>query len=102
MNNKFWASALLYDGKLKFWRISPNKKSCPEDFYKDFYYANEKMTDFIDTSLCKVENKLFEINETITHEMIFEQLAPEWFRQWKLIENYKGSKPYLDWPTTRP
>lgn len=57
MSDKFWASVLLHDNKIKFWKVSSNKKSCVEDFYKDFHYSGEDMMDFIDDHKCKVESQ---------------------------------------------
>lgn len=96
---QFYASALLYDGKLKFWKISPNKRTSAYDFYKDFMYAGEDMRRYADDPLCTVETKSFEETDAVSNSDIFDRLAPEWFGQWELVENYKGqtpqSKPFI-------
>lgn len=93
-NKVFYASALLVDNKIMFWRISPNKKTNPYDFYKDFYFAGIKMDNFIKAHKCRCAFKAFIQSEKTTNSKIFNELAPKWFKKWEISEFARGSLPY--------
>ncbi len=95
MNKIFYASALLHNEKIKFWKISPNKRSSVEDFSKDFIFAGESLQEFIGKGNFKVVYTQFIESEITTNDDIFNKLAPDWFSQWKLIEGYKGNLPFI-------
>lgn len=88
-----YASALLVDNKIKFWKISGHPKRTVGDFYKAFYYSGENMSNFIDKDNVTVEVTEFVETDDNSNE-IFNVLAPKWFSQWEMIENYKGSSPF--------
>lgn len=94
MSKTIYASALLVDNKIKFWKVSPNKKSTVYDFYKCFYYADEDMRKYIDNPAVRVEVKAFEATDDESNDYIFRLLAPQWFKQWELIDKYVGQPPY--------
>ncbi len=104
MTKTIYASALLVDNKIKFWRVSGNKKSCVGDFDWDFHYVGEEVAECMNNPLCRVEFTEFAESDSVTSEDIFKRLAPEWFGQWPLIEGYQGVSPYLgggEWPGVR-
>jgi hypothetical protein len=90
----FYASALLVDNKIMFWKVSQNLKSTPYDFYRHFYYANINMKKFVSEHNCEVRWLKMEENEQTTNAMIFDEIAPNWFKQWGISEFSKGNKPY--------
>lgn len=90
---KIYASALLVDNKIMFWKISGNPKREVWDFNKEFYYADENPQDYIDKGNVRVAITEFVETEDNNHE-IFCVLAPKWFSQFELHENYKGSSPF--------
>jgi len=91
--NVIWVSVLLVDDKVKFWRISPNRKSAVGDFYKDFYYSGESMDDYIHNSNCRVENTYFIETEDRSANTIHNEVAPIWINMFGFADNYKGQKP---------
>lgn len=94
MNKIFYASVLLHNEKIKFWKVSPNKRSRVEDYYKDFLFCGESLQEFIAHGNFKVEYTQFIESEEMTNDDIFNELAPNWFRRWDLVEGYKGLVPY--------
>lgn len=91
---KIYASALLQDGKLKFWKVSDRAKKDIHDWYKEFYYAQEKLVEFKEKANWKIEIKEFEQLTDEDNKHIFDVLSVEWFKQFKLVEPYKGKPPY--------
>ncbi len=93
--NTIWASALLVDNKIKFWKVSPHSKKMIYDFYKEFIYSGESIKPYLENKLVRVENMSWEIKDdgSNRHE-IFSILVPKWFSQWNMVENYKGRTPW--------
>ena len=87
---KGYANALLKDGKIMFWYTGRNSCKIPEDFYKDFYYAGLNMLLELQTGKYKL---ITEKIECLDHKS-FSDAATQFYRQFKLHENYKGCKPY--------
>ena len=90
----WWASVLLHDNKIKFWHVSPYRYVSVDDYYKDFMCNGETRNSAVDNPRYSVETTAFIEREEITRDLIFDILAPRWFNQWKLVEGYKGSRPY--------
>jgi hypothetical protein len=83
--HKICASVILKNNKIKFWKVGENplkdkynipalEKEHPEYSYKEQY---------------------FEVNNKFEHNVVFEVEAVEWFRQWDLHEDFKGSSPFV-------
>lgn len=99
MNKTIYASVLLKDNKIISYRISPNKKEKPSDFYKDFIYSEYK-----DWSNCDNEFEVqwmgFEFNDNDDKESyrinnyIFNNIAKEFFKMWEIHPEHFGDKPY--------
>ena len=64
-----FASALLSDGKLIAWRVGYSARE-QHDFYKDFYYAQKKESDFPNVT---VQTKEFVCEEEGTHNTVFNE-----------------------------
>ncbi len=90
---KVWANALLSDGKILFW-YTGDKCSDPYEFYKDFYYADISMLEYCKSHTMKVVNKEFIQNDTKDNYEIFNVLAPDFYKNYKISPDSKGTKPY--------
>lgn len=89
-----YASALLVDNKIKFWRVGESQKTSIADFYKDYYYTKSSMTDDLNKPNVRVVNKIFSVKNDRERNRVFMELAPNWFANYELTRNYKGSLPY--------
>lgn len=81
-----YASVLLLDGKIESWEIGNPPKKSPYDF--SAYWKRNRLNDY--TS----QYTEFVVNNDLEHNEAFEILAREWFKQWPIAEDFKGSKPY--------
>lgn len=82
---KFYANALLKNGKIMFW-WSGDKCNSPYDFYKDFYYSGMNMKKELETG----EYSL--VSQEIS--AIGSQDEENFYRQFEIHEDSKGKKPY--------
>lgn len=94
MKRTVWANALLSDGKILFWSTGNECKSI-YDFYKDFYYSGLP-GNYEDHHKMELVKKSFEQKTAEDNRMIFDELAPEFYRQWEISEDSKGAKPYKE------
>lgn len=91
---ELYTSVLLKDGKIVSWKISPNLKEYPHDFYKDFIYSNTPMGMDVDENYTVEWMKFTFKNEDINN-YVFEKIARTFFKFWEIDEeNYMGVKPY--------
>lgn len=91
-------NVLLKDNMIVCYHISPNKRTMPHDYYKDFFYAGESMED------CDKKYKVewiaiqFEYNEdeesSSLNNYIFEEIAKTFFKRWKIHPKHWGSPAY--------
>ena len=89
-----WANALLSDGKILFWYVGSECKS-KLDFYKDFYFAGIGYMDYEAQHQLKLVKKEFRYkNGEQKSNYIFNVLAPEYFRNYEISPDSKGSPPY--------
>lgn len=85
---KIYASVLLLDNKIENWKVCFNPKySIMEWTLKDWVKFNR--LDEYDTDV-----KEFEVLNDKQHAEVFEELAPEWFKQWKHADDYYLYKAY--------
>ena len=75
------------------YHVSGNPKKEPEDYYKDFYYAE------VVPEYDKYEVKWMSVRapEDISSEFndyIFNSLAREFYKQWKIHPKHMGSPAY--------
>lgn len=88
-----YISCLLKDNMIVAYRISGNLKKEPEDYYKDFIYAGvvakfeEYEVKWMSVSV--PENISLEFND-----YIFNGLAREFYKQWKIHPEHFGSAAY--------
>ena len=90
-----YANAVLSDGKILFWWTG-DECDCPEDFYKDFYYAGINMTEYIETHDVRLV-KIGFVDPTENWDysnLIFNVLSKEFYRQYQISDDFKGEKPY--------
>ena len=98
MRKTLCISAMLKDNMIISWRISPNSKKYPHDYYKDFYYADEDMENC--DEIYEVKYMLVEFEEDdITSEFnnyIFNVTAREFYKHWKIHPNHWGKPAYYE------
>jgi len=81
---KLYASVLLVDDKILFWRVNVRgAKRRVDEFNKDFMYSGRDISDYIDKPNVRVKWDLLETRK-----------IDEWFKQWELVEGYEGQIPY--------
>ena len=90
----FYASVLLVDNKIVFWKVSPNAKTENEDWYKQFYYANLDLVDLLNNHEVKTEFIMLGYDNDKYNSLVFEVLAKEFFKQWEISEIICGADPY--------
>ncbi len=81
-----FASALLLDNKIEQWQVGQKYWESP--FEISAFEQKKRFNDY------KTEFKEFVVNTPEEHDQVFRELAPEWFRQWELVKNYWGYRPY--------
>lgn len=91
-----YANALLSDEKILFWYTGQSPCIAWYDFYKDFYYADIDAIKYEKQHTLRVVKMGFEddTENNDYNELIFEVLAKDFYRQFAISEDSKGSKPY--------
>lgn len=113
--NVIYASVLLQDGKIAGWNVGETPKRSvgdyskivnvlasnvsAEDISKDGRELCDmfKKYDFIEKS-CEVITSEFQYRTSKERAYIFDKLAPMWYSQWELADNYSefnGFLPYI-------
>lgn len=98
MQKKIYINVLLKDNMIVGWHISPNERTMPHDYYKDFIYANKSMENC--DEIYKVKGIAVEFENDDTEESInlnnyiFEVIARDFFKIWKIHPEYFGSPAY--------
>ena len=90
MSDTVWANACLSDGKILFW-YTGSKCQTVYDFYKDFYYACINLTEYEKQHKLELAQK--EIDNADNWKA-FNVLAPDFYRNYEISQDSKGSKPY--------
>lgn len=90
---EIYISCLLKDNMIVAYHISGNPRKEPEDYYKEFYYAE------VVPEYDKYEVKWMSVSvpEDISLEFndhIFNGLAREFYKQWKIHPKHWGSSAY--------
>ena len=97
MIKKLYASVLLSDNEILFWRINNSPKEV-EDFYKDFYYSAIDKQELEKTHTLTAQHIGFEFeedeNNTNVHNYVFSNLAKEYFKLWKISKDSRGTRAY--------
>ena len=90
---EIYISCLLKDNMIVSYHISGNAKKEPEDYYKYFYYAG-----FVpEYDKYEVKWMAVSVPEDISLEFndyIFNGLAREFYKQWKIHPEHLGSAAY--------
>lgn len=95
----FYATALLSDGKILFWRINPSPKNI-YDFYKDFYYAGINQDEYFENHKITTETMGFEYVDSDDelgikkNRLVFKFMAKAFFKLFPISEDAKGESPY--------
>jgi len=84
--HSIFASVLLLDGKIENWKIVNYPKKHPLEFTG--FWKRDRLNDYA------CEWKEFVCNNGKEHNEAFEEWAPEWFKQWLIADDFKGSPPY--------
>jgi hypothetical protein len=83
--HSLFASVLLLDNKIENWKVV----NYPKKTLSFTHYWNlDRLNDYVSF------NKEWIVNNDKEHNQVFEELAPEWFKQWELADNYMWAKPY--------
>lgn len=98
MQKKIYINVLLKDNMIVGWHISPNERTMPHDYYKDFIYANKSMENCDEIYKVKGIAVEFENNDTEEsinlNNYIFEVIARDFFKIWKIHPEHFGSPAY--------
>jgi hypothetical protein len=81
-----YASVLLLDGKIENWKVGGSKKDEPMAW--TIFWKMDRLTDY------KAISKGFEVNTPDEHAKVFDELAPEWFKQWPHADDYRLARAY--------
>ena len=81
-----YASVLLLDGKIENWKVGGYRKEIPGEWKA--YWKLDRLADY------SAFSKAFEVNTPEEHEKVFNELAPEWFKQWPHADDYRLGKAY--------
>ena len=90
-----WANALLSDGEILFWYVGA-RCDAPCDFYKDFYYAGIKLSEYEKAHNLEVQRMGFldETEDNRYNNFSFEVLAQDFYKQFPISPDSKGERPY--------
>lgn len=94
--SRIYATALLSDGEILFWKIGQSPKSV-HDFYKDFYYSGINQTKYFETHVMEVKVMCFEFideEDSDINNFTFRVLAKKFFERWDVSKDSKGDNPY--------
>lgn len=85
---KIYIDVLLKDNMLMDYHISPNKRTMPHDYYKDFIYAKYESDD-VDKEFKVVWIAVeFEDGDSekswSLNDYVFEEIARTYFKRWKI------------------
>ena len=94
MKRTLYINVLLKDNMIVGWHISPNERTMPHDYFKDFIYANKSMKNC--DEIYKVEGISVEFtdNDTRLNNYIFEVIARDFFKLWEIHPEHFGSPAY--------
>ena len=83
------------------WHISPNKRTYPHDYYKDFYYSGYNMKNCDKEFEVKGIAVEFEYDgseeSSNLNDFIFQVIAKDFFKRWKVHPEHFGSAAYIDY-----
>ena len=95
MRRTIHINCLLKDNMIVSFHISPNKRTMPRDYYKDFYYSGTSMENC--DELYKVEYMSVEFEDkedSNFNNYIFEDVAKKFYKQWKIHPKHWGRPAY--------
>lgn len=81
-----YASVLLLDGKIENWKVGQYKWNDIGDICG--HWKMDRLNDY------EIKTTLWKVNNDKEHRRVFNELAPKWFKQWKLADDFYGCKPY--------
>jgi hypothetical protein len=84
--HKVYASVLLLDNKIENWKVGGHPKRDPGEF--SGFWKRDRLSDY------SSEYTEFIVNNEDEHRKAFEELAPEWFKQWEHANDYRLAKAY--------
>lgn len=95
MRKTIYIDCLLKDNMIIAYHTSPNKRIIPSDYYKEFYYSRTTMENC--DELYKVEYMSVEFEDkedSNFNNYIFEDVAREFYKQWKIHPKHWGCPAY--------
>ena len=103
--NENWitASALLSDGEILFWETTQGTgKREIYDFYKEFYYSGINKEEYFENhkmevkyiQFCYNEEQEFSEYDSELNNLIFKNMAKDFYRMFDISKDSKGEKPY--------
>lgn len=96
---KFYATVLLSDGEILFWRINPSPKHV-HDFYKDFYRAGINQYEYFKSHEMTTETMGFEYVDSDDalnlkqNKLVFNVMSKDFFKLFPISKDAKGESPY--------
>lgn len=94
MKKTLYINVLLKDNMIVGWHISPNERTMPHDYYKDFIYANKSMENCDEVYKVEGISVEFKDDDTRLNNYIFEVIARDFFKLWKIHPEHFGSPAY--------
>lgn len=96
MEDTIYIDVLLKDNMIMSYHIGHNERKSPQDYYKDFFYADVEMNANINKEY-EVKRMVVGIDADISSKFnnyIFDDLAREFFKQWEIHPKHWGQPAY--------
>lgn len=95
MRKTIYISCLLKDNMIIAYKVSPNKKTMPHDYYKDFFYSGTSMENCDEIYEVEYMSVEFEDKEDSNfNNYVFEEIAKNFYKQWNISPEHWGCPAY--------
>lgn len=86
-----YATVILYEDKIVRWYVGPDAR-----YPESVSWRGEipQVFEKLEAGLIHAEHKKWVVHDDKEHTTVFQKHAPRWFKQWKMSEYNRGSKPY--------
>jgi hypothetical protein len=85
--HEVYASVLLLDNKILNWKVG-------ETYWESPLFVYTSLDMWFDVDDLEARYTSWTVHTPEEHNRVFQELAPEWFKQWEIHEKFKGFKPY--------
>lgn len=82
-----YASVLLLDGKIEAWRVDKTKIDAIVHLDPE-HWKEGRDNDY------EIKSKKWTVENAEGHNYVFNTLAPAWFANWKLADDYQLASPW--------